>query len=417
MTLRRWLFARRRQRDGTAEILLHLHRRNQALLHRQLAVLDGLERRVDDAGHLGDLFRADHLGAQIRRNAERAILLAGERPGRQWTRPVPLVDVARSAAASVERQAAVLVTVPGAPRLAGPAVTDVLHLLTELIENATRACAGDGTVRVSGEQDSQWYRLIVRDQGSGMAPADLAAARDALARPFRPLDPQRAGLRLAGRLARAQGAQIDLEESSRGGTVAQVRIPLTLILTTDDASPPSTDALRGPGVPAEADPVTGPGTGSPAGRGAAEEPDAAEPPASPEDPRAPQPPGPPRLLGVLEGPGSYYGPDLPEAAGATDGPGRAAAADGPVLPVRTPRAVPSGSAGLARRRQDGEQDGAGRRPADRTARFRERVASRGAASSAGSLGLPSTVDSTVDGVVEPAGIGTADSGGDDSAQA
>ncbi|MET7401101.1 ATP-binding protein [Dactylosporangium sp. NPDC005572] len=362
---------------------------------------------MDDVGHLGALFGADHLGAQMRRNAERAILLAGERPGRRWTRPVPLVDVARSAAASVERQAAVLVTVPPAPRLAGPAVTDVLHLLTELIENATKACAGDGTVWVTGERDSQWYRLIVRDQGSGMAPAGLAAARDAVARPFRPFDPDRAGLRLAGRLARAQGARIDLEESSRGGTVVQVRIPLTLILTTDDASAPSTDAPRGPGVQAEAGPSAGPGTGSSSG------PDTARS----EDLRAPAPPGPPRLLGVLEGPGSYYGPALPETAGAADGPGRAAAADGPVLPVRTPRAVPSGSAGLARRRQDGEQDGAGRRPADRTARFRERVASRGAASSAGPLGLPSTVDFAVDGVVEPAGIGTADSGGDDDAKA
>ncbi|GAA0726508.1 nitrate- and nitrite sensing domain-containing protein [Dactylosporangium roseum] len=237
--------------DGTATVLLTLSRRNQALLHRQLAVLDELERRENDTGDLAALFRADHLAAQLRRNVEKAIILGGGAPGRRWRRPVPVVDVARAAAASVERYGAVMVASVDPAGLAGPAVGDVTHLLTELIDNATRCSPGDSTVWVTGELGLTAYTVVVQDRGPGMTAGELAAARDALARPFRPAGPERTGLRLAGRLARTHAVEIDLEEAPRGGIAARVRIPLGLMVLDDDPhpDPPRRPEPPDPGVP------------------------------------------------------------------------------------------------------------------------------------------------------------------------
>jgi signal transduction histidine kinase len=240
--------------DADAAVLVRLAQRSQALLHRQLAVLDDLQRRDRDADDLAALFRADHLATQLRRYAERAILLAGAEPGRRWHRPVPLVDVTRAAAASVERHAAVMVATVDAAALAGPAVGAVIHLLTELVDNATRAAPGDGTAWVSGELGLTAYTITVQDRGPGLGAAELAAARDALARPFRPPGPgeaPRTGLRLAGRLARAHDIEVDLGAAPRGGIAARVRIPLALIVPAGEPADGRTAEIPAPQLDAD----------------------------------------------------------------------------------------------------------------------------------------------------------------------
>ncbi|WP_327003176.1 sensor histidine kinase [Dactylosporangium sp. NBC_01737] len=231
--------------DGTAAVLLRLSKRNQALLHRQLGVLDELEQREADATDLAALFRADHLATQLRRNVEKAIILSGEQPGRRWRRPVPVVDVARAAAASVERHAAVMVASVDPASLVGPAVGDVTHLLTELIDNATRFAPGEATVWVTGELGLTAYTIVVQDRGPGMPVDELASARDVLARPYRPGDATMTGLRMAGRLARAHDIAIDLDEAPRGGIVVRVRVPLALLVVDTDqpAEPPEPRGL------------------------------------------------------------------------------------------------------------------------------------------------------------------------------
>ena len=122
-------------RRGIREIFLNLARRTQALVHRQLTLLDEMERREHDAEELEDLFRVDHLATRMRRNAENLIVLAGATPGRGWRRNVPMIDVVRGAVAEVEDYTRVDVQPMGAVPLAGRAVGDVIHLLAELIEN------------------------------------------------------------------------------------------------------------------------------------------------------------------------------------------------------------------------------------------------------------------------------------------
>ena len=122
-------------RRAVRDVFLSLARRTQALVHRQLTLLDAMERREQDAEELEDLFRVDHLATRMRRNAENLIVLSGSTPGRAWRRSVPMVDVIRGAVGEVEDYTRVQVLPITGVSLAGRAVGDVIHLLAELIEN------------------------------------------------------------------------------------------------------------------------------------------------------------------------------------------------------------------------------------------------------------------------------------------
>jgi len=89
-------------RRSIAEMFVNLGRRNQALVDRQLELIDDLERTRTDPDELADLFRLDHLATRMRRNAENLIVLAGADPIRRWNEPVPLVTIVRAAVAEVE---------------------------------------------------------------------------------------------------------------------------------------------------------------------------------------------------------------------------------------------------------------------------------------------------------------------------
>jgi signal transduction histidine kinase len=227
---------------GMRRLLLELNRRNQALLHRMLRQLDGLQRRVGDDATLGELFRIDHLASRIRRNVEKTVMLSGGIPGRRWTRPVPLVEVVRAAAAEVpgfERVATAQVEAAG---LAGTAVTDVMHLLAELIENATVFSPAEKRVRVDGRRDGDSYVLTVADHGPGMTEDDLRTAAEVLATATPPDTDTWDGLYAAGRLAERAGVTVHLRNGDDGGLRAEVRLPATL-LTAATAEPRSDGAV------------------------------------------------------------------------------------------------------------------------------------------------------------------------------
>ncbi len=124
-------------RKGVNQVFLNISMRNQSLLHRQLGMLDSMERQTSDPGVLADLFRLDHLTTRMRRHAEGLIILSGSTPGRGWRDPVPVVDVLRAAVAEVEDYVRVDVLSESRDLVAGNAVNDVIHLIAELVENAT----------------------------------------------------------------------------------------------------------------------------------------------------------------------------------------------------------------------------------------------------------------------------------------
>nr|WP_146218369.1 nitrate- and nitrite sensing domain-containing protein [Micromonospora acroterricola] len=244
-----------RPRDATAthELFLRLTRRNQILLRDQLSLLDGMQRRERTDEENDELFRLDHLTTLVRRNVEKVIALAGGKPARRWRRPVPLLDVARGAVAEVPDYHRVLIAPHWPWTLAGPAVTDVIHLLAELIENALAFAPTETTVRVAGEHRPQGCAVLVIDDGPGLDATALTEANHLLGNPPPDGPPTgRTGLYTAAVLAARCGARVSLRPSQRGGTAAIVLLPAGLVTAAGGGGPatPPIDPAYRPARPA-----------------------------------------------------------------------------------------------------------------------------------------------------------------------
>ncbi|MFD7325330.1 nitrate- and nitrite sensing domain-containing protein [Streptomyces sp. NPDC059875] len=218
-------------RRGVSEVFVNLARRNQVLLHRQLTLLDTMERRTEDTEELADLFRLDHMTTRMRRHAEGLVILSGAAPSRQWRKPVQLMDVVRAAVAEVEDYERI--EVRRLPRLGvgGPAVADLTHLIAELLENATVFSPPHTAVQVLGERVANGFTLEIHDRGLGMNPDALLDANLRLAETpeFELSDTDRLGLFVVSRLAQRQNVRVSLQPSPYGGTTAVVFIPATLL--------------------------------------------------------------------------------------------------------------------------------------------------------------------------------------------
>ncbi|MFG2462337.1 nitrate- and nitrite sensing domain-containing protein [Streptomyces sp. NPDC048523] len=228
-------------RAGVSEVFVNLARRSQVLLHKQLTLLDTMERRTEDTDELADLFRLDHLTTRMRRHAEGLVILSGAAPSRQWRKPVQLMDVVRAAVAEVEDYERI--EVRRLPRVAvtGPAVADLTHLVAELLENATVFSPPHTAVQVLGERVANGFTLEIHDRGLGMAADALLDANLRLAETpeFELSDTDRLGLFVVSRLAQRQNVRVSLQPSPYGGTTAVVFIPEALL--TDDV--PDTNGI------------------------------------------------------------------------------------------------------------------------------------------------------------------------------
>ncbi|GIG97090.1 hypothetical protein Pma05_36630 [Plantactinospora mayteni] len=233
-------------RRGVRDIFLNLARRTQALIHRQLTLLDAMERRENDPEELEELFRVDHLATRMRRNAENLIVLSGSTPGRAWRRNVPMIDVLRGAVAEVEDYARVTVLPAGAVDLAGRAVGDVIHLIAELVENALSFSPPHTAVRVSGQLVANGYAVEIEDRGLGMSAEDRAAANERIATPHEFTltgGAAQLGLYVVSRLTERHGVRVRLKESPYGGTTAVVLLPPHLITDRSTEGEPTTGSM------------------------------------------------------------------------------------------------------------------------------------------------------------------------------
>ncbi|GAT68101.1 histidine kinase [Planomonospora sphaerica] len=221
-------------RKGVGKVFVNLARRSQSLLHRQLAMLETMERRATDPETLENLFALDHLTTRMRRHSEGLIILSGSVPGRGWRTPVAIYDVVRAAVEEVEDYRRVTVEVPHGPALAGTVVTDVVHLVAELVENAAIFSPPNTPVLVQGEPAARGYAIEVEDRGLGMSPEEMAQLNERLAHPpeFDLADSDRLGLFVVGRLAARHGIRVSLRPSPFGGTTAIVLIPDELVAET-----------------------------------------------------------------------------------------------------------------------------------------------------------------------------------------
>ncbi|MFI6577165.1 nitrate- and nitrite sensing domain-containing protein [Nocardiopsis sp. NPDC050513] len=229
-------------RHGVNRVFLNIAHRSQTLVHRQLRLLDKMEREQEDPEQLEQLFKLDHLATRSRRNAENLLILGGEAPGRTWHRPMPLIDVLRGAISESGDYTRVKRERIARVHLNGPAVADVIHLVAELVDNAAMFSPPHTHVRLSSEDVPNGVTIEIEDRGLGMTDGELAAANALLSDPpefdvMRLNEKMRLGLFVVSHLAHRHGIRVHLRPSPYGGVQAIVLLPHDLISGDRPQSP------------------------------------------------------------------------------------------------------------------------------------------------------------------------------------
>jgi Histidine kinase-, DNA gyrase B-, and HSP90-like ATPase len=195
-----------------------------------------MERRTTDPAALADLFRLDHLTTRMRRHAEGLIILSGSTPGRGWRDPVPVVDVLRAAVAEIEDYVRVDVVSESPDLVAGFAVNDVIHLVAELVENATVFSPPNTRIEVRADRVGTGLVAEVEDRGLGLSPDEIADINRRLARPseFDLVNSEQLGLFVVGTLAARHQIRVSLRQSAYGGTTAILLLPFGVIVREEE---------------------------------------------------------------------------------------------------------------------------------------------------------------------------------------
>ncbi|GAB2979136.1 nitrate- and nitrite sensing domain-containing protein [Streptomyces pseudoechinosporeus] len=343
-------------RRGFQKVILGIARQSQNLVNLQLSKLDSLEREHQDPHILKGLYELDSNASQLRRYEENLVIISGERPGRSWTEPVALIDILRSAVGEVAEYQRVEVHTVEEVYLAPPAVADVIHLLAELIDNATAYSPAPSPVGVRAAMVAKGLAIEIEDRGLGMSEDDYEAFNAQLA-----VEPQfdvvaladdlRLGMFVIARLATRHGIAVTLRSSPYGGTTAIVLVPHDIVVRqgptadADAAGSGSADTWAG-----EADVAAQGGQENGTTREAREAQEDVEPVAALAESSAGTP-----------GPGSTGTPGLGSAD--MQGPGRHShARSRGAQPATRPRTADTGGAGPgpASRSESGLGSGSGR---------------------------------------------------------
>ncbi len=228
-----------RLRIGVNQVFRNISMRSQSLLHRQLALLDTMERGTSNPAALADLFRLDHLTTRMRRHAEGLIILSGASPGRGWRAPVPVVDILRAAVAEVEDYTRVDVVSESRDLIVGSAVSDIIHLVAELVENATVFSPPNTRIEVRADRVGAGLVAEIEDRGLGLTEAERADINERLsaAPAFDLANSQQLGLFVVGRLAARHGVKVTLRESVYGGTTAVLLLPFGVVVRAEETEP------------------------------------------------------------------------------------------------------------------------------------------------------------------------------------
>lgn len=258
-------------------LFIHLSRRNQDLVGKLLREIGDLEQQENNPDHLARLFRLDHLATQMLRTDDSLLVLAGSDIGRPWEQPMPLADILLAASAEVDQYTRIQCRPMVSADITAEAVTDLVHLLAELMQNATDFSGAHSPVTVtchaSVDRPDELV-ITIDDEGAGMTPTQLDTVNHRLTS-VRSMDPhagQSMGLFVIGRLAAKHGVRVRLASRPRHGTTALVHLPRTLLATPDRDGGTGHDepsftggpaAQHGAAVPATPEPLAGRSVGSP----------------------------------------------------------------------------------------------------------------------------------------------------------
>ncbi|SCF22759.1 Signal transduction histidine kinase [Micromonospora echinospora] len=233
-------------RRNVNAMFVNLARRSQVLVERQLELLDELEREESDPDQLDNLFKLDHLAARMRRNDESLLVLSGSETRRRWNWPVGLGSVLLAAGAEIEQYQRVRHESVADLYVVGHVVGELVHLLAELLENATAFSRPDTVVQVTVRAVAGGAVVEIADEGLGMSPSALAETNRLLASPP-PADvaaSERMGLFVVGHLAARHDIDVRLCERLPEGLVARVMLPAVLLASAPERDVHATASRR-----------------------------------------------------------------------------------------------------------------------------------------------------------------------------
>ncbi len=220
---------------------VNLSRRSQALVERELRIIESLEHGEQDQQRLASLAKLNRIAMRIHRNSQNLLVLAGQEPATGWNQPVTLAHLVEAALAEVEDYERVSFEVQPDIAVRGPAVYDAVHLLVELIDNATAFSAAEMPVHVTGRVLTSGGALVdITDRGIGMSAKEMAYANQQLDNPPPPdIDvPKWMGLLVVGRLAARHGIRVRLNQAEFGGLTALVWLPDEILTHYSAAADP-----------------------------------------------------------------------------------------------------------------------------------------------------------------------------------
>ncbi|MFI0464458.1 nitrate- and nitrite sensing domain-containing protein [Saccharopolyspora sp. 5N102] len=230
-----------RARQGARVVFVGMAHRIQRLLRHMHGTIDQLERNEENSAQLAKLFDLDNSTTRARRTVENLLVLGDQQPGRRWSRPVALMDVLRSSVSEIDQYSRVVIGHVPEVMVNGAAVGDAIHLISELIDNATAFSPPNTQVHVDATAVARGVAVDIADQGLGMDPGTRDRANSMMSEPpeFDRLvlennKAEQLGLFTAARLAHRREIAVEFGISAYGGTRATVLFP-DRILEADTA--------------------------------------------------------------------------------------------------------------------------------------------------------------------------------------
>ncbi len=237
------------RQDAVAAAVVALGRKVQASAHRiQEEAARMVQAHPTDPDVLHTSMRVDHAAAQQARNAQTLAALCGEWPGQQWHEALPLADVVRGAAGRITAYQRVEISGDPAVAVSARVVEPLIHLVAELLANATQSSPPTTQVLVTLRQVQRGAVIEIDDGGVGLDDKRLEQARE-IASGRRPIGladlgeiPQ-TGLPVVGAYVRRHGFRVDVTESVYGGLRAIVLVPTELTEAVAPSGMTATHAL------------------------------------------------------------------------------------------------------------------------------------------------------------------------------
>ncbi|MGL4176175.1 MAG: nitrate- and nitrite sensing domain-containing protein [Dermatophilaceae bacterium] len=233
------------RRQETQALVQNLARRTQSQVDRAMSRIDAMEKEEADPDRLAEIYDLDHAITRMRRTSDNLLVLTGEQKSRgSWQdHPEPVRNVLQAAISEVEQYQRVDVVGNGVDSvLVQPhAVKDVVHLLAELLENATTFSSPRTSVIAEARRVGDRVVVEIEDSGVGLGITQLEEINEHLRRP-QELDvavARQMGVYVVARLAAIHGIHVALRLVRHGGVLAIVELPDSILQWATPAAAPN----------------------------------------------------------------------------------------------------------------------------------------------------------------------------------